>query len=313
MEDLISIIVPVYNVEKYISKCINSIIEQTYTNIEIILVDDGSPDNCPQICDEFAKKDKRIRVLHKANGGLSAARNYGIDNANGKYICFIDSDDFISNDYIEILFKLIKKYNVEISVINYAMIEDGKVVDKKEEYAISEKKINQEQAIIELLKKDGIKDFAWNKMYDISLFEDIRYPYNRKMEDMGTTYKLFLKAKGIAISNQKKYFYVQRKDSILHDLNENFFNDKFFLANERFYCLKNKYPDLLENYLFMLQTCIECYPYLSRNNEDKCKQTMMILEQNKKIYWKRINYKIHIKYFVYKINKCLYKKIFRRA
>ena len=100
MSDLISIIVPIYNVEKYLQECIESLLKQTYKNIEIILVDDGSPDNCPQICDEFLKKDKRIKVFHKVNGGLSDARNYGLERATGNYICFVDSDDFVTEDYI---------------------------------------------------------------------------------------------------------------------------------------------------------------------------------------------------------------------
>ena len=100
-KELISIVIPVYKVELYLEKCIESIINQTYKNLEIIIVDDGSPDNCPQICDEYSKKDKRIKVIHKENGGLSDARNAGIDIATGKYIAFVDSDDYVSDDYVE--------------------------------------------------------------------------------------------------------------------------------------------------------------------------------------------------------------------
>lgn len=107
-EDLISIVIPVYKVELYLEKCIESIINQTYKNLEIIIVDDGSPDNCPKICDEYAQKDNRIKVIHKENGGLSDARNAGIDVAAGKYIAFVDSDDYVSNDYIEYMYNLIK-------------------------------------------------------------------------------------------------------------------------------------------------------------------------------------------------------------
>ena len=109
MEDLISVVVPIYNVENYIKKCVDSILSQTYKNLEIILVDDGSPDNCPQICDEYAQKDNRIKVIHKENGGLSDARNAGIDISKGKFITFIDSDDYIEKDYVEVLYNSIKE------------------------------------------------------------------------------------------------------------------------------------------------------------------------------------------------------------
>ena len=113
-KEVISIVVPIYKVEKYIKKCIDSIIEQTYKNLEIILVDDGSPDGCAKICDEYAKKDKRIKAIHKENGGLSDARNVGIDISTGKYICFVDSDDYIENNYIELLYKCIVENLVSI-------------------------------------------------------------------------------------------------------------------------------------------------------------------------------------------------------
>ena len=112
-EDLISIVIPVYKVEKYLEKCVESVINQTYKNLEILLVNDGSPDNCPKICDEYAQKDNRIKVIHKENGGLSDARNAGIDVATGKYITFIDSDDYISNDYVEYMYNLLKQNNTK--------------------------------------------------------------------------------------------------------------------------------------------------------------------------------------------------------
>ena len=128
MEELISVVVPVYNVEKYIDKCINSIINQTYKNLEIILVDDGSPDNCGNICDEYAKKDNRIIVIHKENGGLSDARNTGIEVSKGKYITFIDSDDYISDNYVSFLYNLIIEYKADISIgKHYVLYENGEI------------------------------------------------------------------------------------------------------------------------------------------------------------------------------------------
>ena len=119
MEELISVVVPVYNVEKYIDKCINSIINQTYKNLEIILVDDGSPDNCGKICDEYAKKDNRIKVTHKENGGVSSARNIGIKNATGDWLTFVDADDWIENNFVEQLLKIGNQENAEIVLCGY--------------------------------------------------------------------------------------------------------------------------------------------------------------------------------------------------
>ena len=122
MEELISVIVPIYKVEHYLPKCIDSIIHQTYQNLEIILVDDGSPDNCPEICDEYAKRDKRIKVVHQENGGLSAARNSGVEMANGEFLCFVDSDDYIHPKMYEILYKNLKKFKADISICDYNVV-----------------------------------------------------------------------------------------------------------------------------------------------------------------------------------------------
>ena len=125
MEDLISVVVPIYNVENYIKKCVDSILSQTYKNLEIILVDDGSPDNCPQICDEYAQKDNRIKVIHKENGGLSDARNAGIDISKGKFITFIDSDDYIEKDYVEVLYNSIKENASDMAIGSHKAIYDN--------------------------------------------------------------------------------------------------------------------------------------------------------------------------------------------
>ena len=128
-EELISIIVPVYKVEKYLDKCINSIVSQTYKNLEVILVDDGSPDSCGKMCDEWTKKDTRIKVIHKENGGLSDARNFGLDCAKGKYIQFVDSDDYIEKDMIEFLYKNLKENNADISICSNYMVDEENVIN----------------------------------------------------------------------------------------------------------------------------------------------------------------------------------------
>lgn len=153
---LITVIIPCYKVEQYLPKCINSVLTQTYTNLEIILVDDGSPDNCGNICDNYAQKDSRIKVIHKTNGGLSDARNKGIDIAHGEYITFIDSDDYVSNDYIEVLYNLLKENNAQMSIcLPYCISEMNETIIRINN---KNKKIifNSEEALISMFYQ---KDF----------------------------------------------------------------------------------------------------------------------------------------------------------
>lgn len=242
MGELISIVVPVFKVEKYLDKCINSILNQTYKNIEVILVDDGSPDNCGKICDNYAKKDKRIKVIHKENGGLSDARNAGIDVANGEFISFIDSDDYIDAEYIELLYNTIKKDKTDIAISSHKVIyESGTILEK----ATNEQSIlNPEEVLKRILYDDGIDLSAWAKLYKIELFENIRYPKGRLFEDAATTYKLIDKSKKISINSKSTYNYIIRNNSIT---NKSFTPNKMHLitsTEEMCNYIKNKYPDL---------------------------------------------------------------------
>lgn len=212
-EPLISVIIPVYKVEQYLDKCIESVVNQTYKNLEIILVDDGSPDTCPQKCDDWKNKDKRIIVIHKENGGLSDARNKGIDISKGKYITFIDSDDYIEEQYIEILFEMIIKNKTKISVAdNLIEYVDGNVINNStyENYLATP---------FEFFEKMlwGIRDLdngAWTKMYSKELFDDVRFPVGKNYEDTATIYKIIDKCEKIAINSVPIYHYMKRKDSI---------------------------------------------------------------------------------------------------
>ena len=171
-KDLISVIVPVYKVEKYLEKCIESVLKQTYTNLQIILVDDGSPDNCGKICDEYAKKDSRIEVIHKINGGLSDARNVGINRANGRYIGFVDSDDYIKEDMYEKLINLIKEYDADISICNLYDVIDGKEYVRNKDNGIHE--YSRIDILKEILLDKNIQSYAWNKLYKKELFDEIK-------------------------------------------------------------------------------------------------------------------------------------------
>lgn len=212
-KDLISIVVPVYGVEGYLDRCITSILMQTYCNFELILVDDGSRDASGRICDEYAMNDSRIIVIHKKNGGLSDARNAGIDISKGKYITFIDSDDYVENDYLEVLHKAIKKNNSDISICSYQSVyENGKILKQNENYC---KVLSPEEMCEEILYQTNFNVSAWAKMYKIELFSNIRYPVGKIFEDAFTTYKLILKSKSISVDLKICYNYMIRGESIL--------------------------------------------------------------------------------------------------
>ncbi len=214
MNDLISVIVPVYKVEKYIHKCVDSICNQTYANLEIILVDDGSPDSCGEICDEYAKKDERIVVIHKENGGLSDARNAALDIMKGKYVVFVDSDDSLDPPMIEKLYKTLVDTKSDLAVCNAKYVNEmGENINHHK----SDGKIfvyNQYQAIYELLDSMKYSNSAWAKLYRADHFKDVRYPYGKIYEDVPTTYKLFLKAQKVVYVQETLYNYLQNPKSI---------------------------------------------------------------------------------------------------
>ncbi len=213
-ESLISVVVPIYNVKKYLKKCVESILNQSYKNLEVILVDDGSEDGCSVLCDEYKKIDKRVIVIHKENGGLSDARNAGIEIANGKYITFVDSDDYIEKDMIETLYKSVENNNAEISTCMFKRFYDGEFPNcngQQHQFVLS-----NEEALEDMMYQKNCTTSAWAKLYETKLFKDIRYPKGKICEDLPTTYLLFSKAKTVVINTCEKYYYLQRKDSIIN-------------------------------------------------------------------------------------------------
>ena len=208
---LISVIIPVYNVEKYLDRCVQSVVDQTYKNLEIILVDDGSLDNCPLLCDNWMAKDNRIKVIHKSNGGLSDARNRGLEESNGKYITFIDSDDYVDERYVEYLKKLIVKYSTDLSISSYKIL-SKKVQDIGVGY--KEDLLSRKDALKRLVNEEGFTVSACAKMYRKNLFDYISFPVGKLYEDNATIYKLIMKCDKIAYGNKSYYFYCLRKNSI---------------------------------------------------------------------------------------------------
>lgn len=206
MKPLVSVVVPVYNVKDYVLKCLESLARQSYEQIEIIVVDDGSTDGSGEICDEFARDDGRIKVFHKKNGGVSSARNYGIKKAKGEYVCQVDSDDWVKKDFVVKMVEVAEKENADIVVCGYN--------DCIPEWRV----ISGEGATVKLLTlQENMEIVAWNKMYRRSLFDDVPYPEGENYEDSLTTYKLLSKAGKVVYVPKSLYVYRERVGSIMKE------------------------------------------------------------------------------------------------
>lgn len=213
MAPLVSIVVPVYNVERYLEDCLKTIVNQTYKNIEILLVDDGSTDSSGKICDCYGGLDSRIRVIHQKNQGLSVARNVALDVARGEYITCIDSDDFVSESLIEKLMQAIIEYKCDISVCGTVYC-DERNSTLKSKVVEGSKVIEGKEQIKNLLYCFDIATMAWGKLYKRELFSDVRYPIGKYNEDVFTTYKLLANSKRTIVINRGLYFYRQVSGSI---------------------------------------------------------------------------------------------------
>lgn len=223
----ISVIVPIYRIEAYLPSCIESLLEQSFTNFELILVDDGSPDNCPQICDDYAETDNRIRVVHKPNGGLLSARKAGLDAANGRYIAFVDGDDWVDPYYLDILFKLAESNNADLTITGHFREFDGKIETIKPKNpgtydlqaiqgSILPKAIYNGQFC-----EHGISTYVWNKLFKKSLLQEVLYDVPNEVimgEDAAITYAYLALSQTITISTIPLYYYRQRHDSIVKSI-----------------------------------------------------------------------------------------------
>lgn len=212
---MVSVVIPVYNVEKYLEKCIEAVVKQTYQDLEIILVDDGSTDESGKICDAYARQDERILVIHQENQGLSAARNSGIDIARGDYITFVDSDDFISVRFVERLVGALEETQSQIAICRHSVYDDVRTLEKACPVSQPETLSREDLYNIALV---GVPFFvsAWAKLYDIRLFETLRYPVGELYEDLGLVYDLFSLIDRGCFIDEPLYYYFQRPDSILN-------------------------------------------------------------------------------------------------
>lgn len=214
MQPLVSVIVPVYKTEKFLERCVESILAQTLKNIEVILVDDGSPDICPQICDRFAMEDSRVKVIHKKNGGLSDARNTGIAAAKGEYIGFVDSDDYIAPTMYEELYKAINESGVKLALCSFTCIdEQGILTDENHINPVKNETLTAEQLLPKLYETGGwFYIVAWNKLYHRSLLTTDFFPFGKIHEDEFVIAQTVYNAGKIACINKKMYYYIRERE-----------------------------------------------------------------------------------------------------
>lgn len=240
MQKLVSVIVPVYNVEQYVSSCVRSITNQSYRDLEIILVDDGSTDGSGERCDELSKTDKRIKVIHKKNGGLSDARNAGIESATGELLTFVDSDDYLSSDCISSLYKLLCEHNADISVLRLYKTYTRDCYEKGAYGRV--KHYTRQEAMKEMLYARDFTASACSKLYKKELFRTIRFPYGKLSEDVFTLYDIVNQANVIVYSPQIGYYYFTRSGSIINSK----FNKRQLDVMEALHILSSKIS--LEDY-----------------------------------------------------------------
>lgn len=215
-DPLVSVIIPIYNIEHYVARCIQSIIDQTYQTLQIILVNDGATDTSPQICQHFADVDARIDYVSRINGGLSAARNTGLEVTKGEYVLFVDGDDYIAPDHIDELIRATQSTNADIACSGHrAVMPDTTHVHQPLKGPHCTETLTQHQALTRLFYQDGLTTSAWAKLYRRQILEGIRYPEGQIFEDLPTTYRVFARAQRITLIHSDTYFYVQRPGSIV--------------------------------------------------------------------------------------------------
>lgn len=241
----ISIIVPVYKTQDYIDRCIKSIIGQSYTDFELILVDDGSPDKAGTICDEYAGKDNRIKVIHQKNSGQSVARNNALKVATGDYYCFIDSDDYVADNLLERLYSLITEKDADISLVSYQTFtgERAEADSKISPDIVTYSNTNMIKNIH--MVKDELYVVMWGKLFKKELFEGIRFPEGRICEDLHVLYRIYDKAKISVFSDEKLYYYYRSNvSSSTYSINKKFYDDVFWVLDKEIEYIDDRHPEL---------------------------------------------------------------------
>lgn len=277
----VTVIVPVYKVEKYLDYCVQSLLNQTYEKYEIILVDDGSPDACPEMCDKYARDHGNITALHKNNGGLADARNFAVPYAKGDYIIFVDSDDYVFPMYIEHLVSLVLKYNTKIAVTSHKDVYNYQEQPSNTE-KITEEKLNLITAYKRMLYAKGFGVSTWAKIYTKDLVEKYPYPYGYISEDLATTYKMFSECDFIAASNVAEYCYVQRSDSIMHRKLQKEDITAIKAAKEQLEFISQHYPEARNAAIYRL--AFRAMEFIPRIINESNKKMFLYLQETIKPY-----------------------------
>lgn len=323
---MVSVIVPIYKVEKYLRSCVDSILQQTFSDIEVILVDDGSPDGCGAICEEYVQKDKRVKVIHKENGGLSDARNVGIEVCRGNYIIFVDSDDCIHPQMVERLYNLLLKYQADMAICSFQDIDENEMPRyAKTDTQGEEHCFEKENIMNQLQTRNLLTVVAWNKIYKTQLFEKVRYPKGYIHEDEFVIHRLLHLCTRTVYTDEKLYYYRKRNDSIMGNISPKKIQDIFEAYEDRVRFLKEKHyrgilidTQLQEMYLIikyykLVRTKVEYKEllsymrkkfaelYLTKEIED------VLSTQLKKEYG--VFYKSPIQYYAYMKSRQIYDNI----
>lgn len=291
----ISVIVPVYNIEKYVEKCISSIANQSYENLQIILVDDGSKDNGGKICDKYALSDIRIEVIHKQNGGLSDARNAGIDRAKGELISFIDGDDWIHPQFYELMIKALIDNDADISVCQYQQKNEEVFLNKKYNN-LSANIVSGTEAFTDMRK---ILSVAWNKLYRKEIFDDISYPVGKLHEDEFVIHKILRKCNRVSVIDEPLYFYSLRDGSITSKINMNKVNDALQAYKERVdFCKSEVWTEVIPVAVrHYCDYCLSTYYNLKKNVSDADEYDLKrIWKAESDMYYKNLECNLNEKY-----------------
>lgn len=321
MNELISIIIPVYNVDKYLCQCLDSVINQTYKNLEIILVDDGSSDYSGKICDDYSKKDNRITVVHKENGGISSARNIGLNVAKGQYISFVDSDDWVENNFIEYLYSYANKDT--IVCCSYNRIENNKIVI----HSLGKLIKCDELTFINLLQDSMLNCFAgkdidqlgspvWNKLYPAWIFHNIRFPEGKTAEDAFIILKLFNKINRVVICPSSNYNYRARENSIVATINKTNLKDYLDAYLEQENDLQScdnydllKKAKLITVYAAIMNYCLYRYEFYNLNKKEI--ETLKNIVNDRKKYIPTSLKKLQLKLFLFLNAEFILKVIYK--
>lgn len=324
MEPQISIIVPVYNVADYLPKCIESILAQTFTDFELILINDGSPDKSPQICDHYASLDSRVHVIHKKNGGVSEARNCGLDIARGKYIGFADSDDWLAPDMFELLYNLSEKHDADISICGHYVVTDDST-EPLYEYFEGEIVYSNVEGVQKIVEDVEIQSYLWNKLFKRELFENLRFPVGKIYEDLWAMYFLFKNANKSVRVWDPKYYYLQRGGSITQVWDDNSFYNYYLAVIDRYNDLKSDgkntpYHDISKQYLDnVVEYGFNYYNYYIKKgikvNDERCEEFIAFLKSNINPFFQdnTLGFKNKMSISLLFFNKRLYAHLFKFA